>query len=410
MDYGPPVAAATGASMTKVFRLAFSLLGALLLSSCVTPKDFDTGGAIRAVQASPTELATPKTVYFATTRCHDVPGSGAPGSKAELLSVRCWEPAKGETEILRLGFGMAESDDVSCGSTTVQVMPRDADKAALTTVATPVSQACGDAFADLRQALHDTPCHCALIVVTGFNTTFAFGIKRAAQLALDLRYPGVPILFSFAAGGRFGDYVNDTEAAELAAPALHKMLMALSQPDPAGTPAIDIIAHSMGTRLTLRAITEGDAPTLRYVVLAAPDIDPAAFLQLARAAAPRTRRMTVYTSKFDIAMSASAATHNGISRVGGGLSASVAADLPQTEIIDATARAADPYAHSYFAESKVMVDDIRAALSGTPAPERGHLICDGSKAQSVVACTMPCPDGAKCGPSFYARVVHWLLD
>jgi esterase/lipase superfamily enzyme len=410
MNYAPFVALATGVSMTKVLSLAFSLVGALLLSGCVTPKDFDTGGTIRAVQASATELATPKTVYFATTRCHDAPGTGAPGSRAELLSKRCWEPAKDEAEILRLGFGMSDAHDVTCGSTTVQVMPPDADNAALTTVTTPVSHVCGEGFAELRTALLATPCRCALIVVTGYNTTFAFGIKRAAQLALDLKYPGVPILFSFAAGGRFGDYVNDTEAAELAEPALHKLLTALSLPDPLGTPAIDIVAHSMGARLALRAISEGGAATLRYVVLAAPDIESTAFLQLASDAAPRTRRMTVYTSKFDIALSASASTHNGIPRVGEGLTPSVAAGLTQTEIIDATARASDPYAHSYFAESKVMVDDIRAALSGTPANERGPLICDGAKTPSVVACTMPCPSGAKCGPSFYARVVHWLLD
>jgi hypothetical protein len=39
--------------MTKAFSLLFGTIGALLLSGCVTPKDFDTGGAIRAVQASP---------------------------------------------------------------------------------------------------------------------------------------------------------------------------------------------------------------------------------------------------------------------------------------------------------------------------------------------------------------------
>ena len=402
--------APTGVVMTKAFSLLFGAVSALLLSGCVTPKDFDTGGAIRAVQASPSELATPKTVYYVTTRCHVAPGSGEPGSEAQLLSQRCWDAAKDNGEMLRLGHGMAESGTISCGSTTVAVMPPDADKAALTTVATPVSLACGDTFASLKQLIQNTPCRCAVIVVTGFNTTFAFGLKRTAQLALDLRYPGVPILFSFAAGGRFNDYVNDTEAAELAAPALRALLLALAQSGPDGKPEIDIIAHSMGTRLALRAISEGAAPALRYVVLAAPDVDTALFLQLARNAAPRTRRMTVYTSKFDIAMSASAATHNGNTRAGEGLSASVAANLTRTEIIDATARASDPYAHSYFAESKVMVEDIRAALSGTPATERSRLICDASRPPSVVACTMPCPEGAKCGPSFYARVVHWLLD
>ena len=396
--------------MTKSFCLALVALTALLLTACVTPIDFDTGGAIRAVQTSAADLATPKKVYFATTRCQDAPNTGAPGSKSELFSQRCWDAVKNNEEMLRLGFGMSENGEVVCGSTTVAVMPPDADKSAKTTVDTPASFACNDDFSALRKLVLATPCRCALVIVTGYNTTFAFGIKRTAQMALDLSYPGVPILFSFAAGGRFGDYVNDTEASELAAPMLHRLLLGLSHVDGAEAPAIDLIAHSMGTRLTLRAINEGDAPALRYVVLAAPDIDPAAFLRLAQKATMRTQRMTVYTSKFDIAMSASASTHNGRGRVGEGMNPTAASDLTRTEIIDATDRAVDPYAHSYFAESKVMVEDIRAALAGTPAKERNRLICNQSGSESVVACKMPCPEGAKCGPSFYARAVHWLLD
>ncbi|MEQ1752651.1 MAG: alpha/beta hydrolase [Micropepsaceae bacterium] len=396
--------------MAKTFCIALIVLSTLLLSGCVAPNDFDTGSAIRAVQTPAADLATPKKVFFATTRCRDAPGTGTPGSSAELISQRCWDVAKDNEEMVRLGFGMSEAREVTCGSTTVIVMPAGADPSAKTSVDTPTSFGCTDDFSALRQAVLSTPCRCALVTVTGYNTTFAFGIKRTAQMALDLSYPGIPILFSFAAGGRFGDYVNDTEAAELAAPALHRLLLALSQENSSGTPAIDIIAHSMGTRLTLRAINEGEAPALRYVVLAAPDIDTVAFLQLAGKASARTQRMTVYTSKFDVAMSASTKTHNGRARTGEGMTASVAAGLTRTEIIDATARASDPYAHSYFAESRVMVDDIRAALAGKPATERGRLICNPAEVQSVVACTMPCPEGAKCGPSFYARVVHWLLD
>jgi esterase/lipase superfamily enzyme len=382
----------------------------LLATACVTPKDFDTGGAIRAVQASGVDLATPKTVYFATTRCKEDPSSGASGTKEELFSKRCWDENFKNEEMLRLGFGMADSGKVTCGSATVSVMPPNADDKAATTVGAAVSIECGSDFATLRQAVLNTPCRCALIFVHGYNTTFAFGVKRMAQLALDLSYEGAPILFSFAAAGRFGDYVNDTEAGELASPALHRLLVALTRSDAAGAPAIDVIAHSMGARLTLRSINESNAPALRYVVLAAPDIDTTAFLHLADKAAPHAQRLTVYTSKFDVAMSASTSMHSGRPRVGEGLSALAARDLSGTEIIDATERATDPYAHSYFAESKVMVDDIRAVLAGKPAPERKRLICSTSGPQSVIACKMPCPEEAKCGPSFYQRTLHWLLD
>ncbi len=382
----------------------------LLITGCVAPKDFDTGGAIRAVQASAIDLATPKTVYFATTRCTDDQTAGAPETKEELFSKRCWDEDLKNDEMLRLGFGMADSGKVTCGSATVAVMPPDADEKAATTVGSPVSLECGHDFAALRQVVLNTPCRCALIFVHGYNTTFAFGAKRMAQLALDLSYEGAPILFSFAAAGRFGDYINDTEAGELAAPALHRLMAALSRGDAAGAPSVDVIAHSMGARLTLRAINESNAPALRYVVLAAPDIDTTAFMHLAEKAMPQSQRLTVYTSKFDVAMSASTSMHAGRSRVGEGLSASVAQDLSGTEIIDATDRATDPYAHSYFAESKVMVDDIRAALAGKPAPDRKRLICNPTEPQSVVVCKMPCPEQATCGPSFYQRTLHWLLD
>ncbi len=396
--------------MHSLIRMAIAALTTLPLVSCVTPNDFDTGRTIRAVQASASDLAKPKSIYFVTTRCTDVPASGALGSKEELLSKRCWDPALKEKEILRLGFGMAESNKITCGSATVAVMPRDADEKAATTIDTPVPFDCGTDFAALRQAVLNTPCRCALVFVHGYNTTFAFGAKRMAQLALDLSFEGVPILFSFAAGARFDDYVNDVEASEMAAPALRRLLLDLAPADGADAPTIDVIAHSMGARMTLRAITEGVAPKLRYLVLAAPDIDTTSFLQLAQKAVPHVRRMTVYTSKFDVAMSASTSMHDAHPRVGEGLSAAVAKDLAGTEIVDATERATDPYAHSYFAETKVMLDDMRAALAGKPATERKPLICTSSGPNTVVACKMPCPEGAKCGPDWYARLVHWLLD
>jgi esterase/lipase superfamily enzyme len=165
----------------------------------------------------------------------------------------------------------------------------------------------------------------------------------------------------------------------------------------------------MGARMTLRAITEGTAPKLRHLVLAAPDMDTTSFLQLAQKAVPHVRRTTVYTSKFDVAMSASTSMHDAHPRVGKELSAAVAKDLAGTEIVDATERATDPYAHSYFAETKVMLDDMRAALAGKPATERKPLICI-HVSNTVIACKMPCPEGAKCGPDWYARLVHWLLD
>lgn len=396
--------------MGTPLRIAATVAGALLFSGCATPKDFDTGTTIRAMSASATNLAVSTTVSFVTTRCKVDPAIGAPGTLEELISKRCWEAARGNEEVMRLGFGLADSGAFTCGTATVEVMPPDAGDEAATIVDTPVPHDCGDDFAVLRQLILKTACRCALVFVHGYNTTFAFAVKRMAQLAHDLSYEGVPILFSFAAAGRLGDYVNDTEAAELAAPALHRLLFALSRGEAKPVAAVDVIAHSMGSRLALGAIGQGEAPAVRYLILAAPDIDPTAFLHLAKKAIPRSKRLTVYTSKFDIAMSASAVTHSGHSRVGEGVRDDFARDLAGAEFIDATERATDQYAHSYFAESQVMVDDIRGVLGGAPAAERKRLVCAPANERNATACKMTCPEGADCGSSFYARTLHWLFD
>jgi len=390
-----------------LFRLTLAACVALPLVGCVTPKDFDTGGSIRAMKATAAELSAPQTVHFATTRCNDKVGAGDPDTADWLYSNRCWDVVSKNDDITRLTFGLAEGPGVTCGTVAVNLEPLDAKPEAVTKIENvPVSYDCTDNFSKLRDAVLAKPCRCALIFVHGYNTTFAFGAKRMAQLQADLKYEGLPILFSFGAAGRLDDYINDTEAGELAAPALNQLMTALVN---AGA-TVDIIAHSMGSRIALRAMNDTNAPKLRYMILAAPDIDPAAFLRLTEKALARTQRLTVYTSKFDVAMSASAAFHNGRTRVGEGITAKVADKLAGTEIVDATQRATDPYAHSYFAESRVMLDDMRAILAGKSAQERKPLICNNATPKSVVACTMPCPEGAKCGPNWYARFVHWLLD
>jgi esterase/lipase superfamily enzyme len=389
-------------------------MGALLLAACATPNDFDAGGTIRSLNKSADGKATPKLVYYATTRCTDNP-VGAPDTLQELFGKRCWEAALGKEEVVRLGFGMTEGDKISCGSATVAVEPKDADEKAATAVGALSPLDCSQNFAAIRQAVAATPCRCALVFVHGYNTTFAFGLKRTAQLALDLGYEGLPVMFSFGASGRFNDYVNDIEAATLAAPALRALFQDLSRDDGAGAgaPNIDVVAQSMGSGLSLRAATDGGA-TLRYVVLAAPDIDPAMFVRFAAkltgAKPTKARRVTVYTAEYDTALSASSALHGGMARLGSGFNPAYGHALAETDIIDATKRATDPYAHSYFAESELVLNDMREALKGTKAVDRTGTLACAERKPSIVSCEIPCPAGASCGPTLYQRFVRWLLD
>ncbi|MBI1212372.1 MAG: alpha/beta hydrolase [Alphaproteobacteria bacterium] len=391
--------------MGQSIRPILIVLCAIVLSGCVSPSNFDVGAkSIRTLNVS---TATQKVVNFVTTRCNDPLNAGAPGSAEELYRKRCWDAAHGNAEILRLGYGMADSGTVKCGTAVISVVPKDAPTDATTAIGQPFTTECAG-FEPLRRAIAATPCRCALIFVHGYYTTFGYGLRRAAQLALDVDYPGVVILFSFAAGGRYNDYVNDIEASEAATPALHQLLATLSRSDELGPPNIDVVGHSLGNQALLRAIDTGEAPTLRYVVTAAPDVDAAYFVRLIGQAAPHTKRLTVYTAKYDVALAASNTAHGNWPRAGQGLSPTVVQAIPKAELVNATDHASDPYAHSYFAESKSVLDDVKLALQGFDGAHRPPLICEPSGLATV--CRIPCADDDNCGPTFFQRLIHWLFD
>jgi hypothetical protein len=163
----------------------------------------------------------------------------------------------------------------------------------------------------------------------------------------------------------------------------------------------------MGTRLTLRAITEVDPPRVHEMVAAAPDLDPAAFLQLADTALStsstrRLERLTVYTAKYDTAMAGSVYQHNGRNRLGEGLTPGVSKSLERADIVNASSTATTGYGHSYFAESALVIGDIKAALNGDE-PSKRAIEWRADKGWSI-----PCPEGESCEPSLYERFVHWI--
>ena len=97
------------------------------------------------------------------------------------------------------------------------------------------------------------------------------------QIVHDSGYPGTPVLFSWASGAKTTDYVYDKESASAARDQLEVTLRMLAQ---SGARRIDIVAHSMGTWVTMETLRQlaitGDRDLggkLGDVVLASPDID-----------------------------------------------------------------------------------------------------------------------------------------
>jgi esterase/lipase superfamily enzyme len=143
-----------------------------------------------------------------------------------------------------------------------------------------------------------------LVFVHGYNTSFADAAFRFAQIVHDSGFKGVPVLFTWPSRGELLQYPYDRESAFYSRDFLELNLRAIAKE--LGTTRIDILAHSMGTLLTLEAVRQaairGDGSfggKLRDVMLAAPDVDLDVFRTQMRQI---KRPVTVFVSADDRAL------------------------------------------------------------------------------------------------------------
>jgi esterase/lipase superfamily enzyme len=154
----------------------------------------------------------------------------------------------------------------------------------------------------------------AFVFVHGFANTFEEAARRTAQIANDLPFEGVPILFSWPSVGSALPlaYTADEATVEWSIPHLRMFLTDLVSES--HFTKVHVIAHSMGNRAVTRALhdlwLQGATPaTFHQIVLSAPDIDAATFEDLARDFMPVAERVTLYASANDEAMKASKVVH-----------------------------------------------------------------------------------------------------
>ena len=121
-----------------------------------------------------------------------------------------------------------------------------------------------------------------LLYVHGFNTGLDAARFRLAQIVTDGRFGGIPVLFTWPATNSLFDYEAARESATASRDSLANLLKDLSQVPDIGR--IHILAHSMGTWLTMEALRQraiAGSPDLNgklgLVMLAAPDIDLSVF-------------------------------------------------------------------------------------------------------------------------------------
>lgn len=108
-------------------------------------------------------------------------------------------------------------------------------------------------FSDVHELVSESRNHNVFVFVHGFNVTLEDATARAAQMAEDLPFDGVVLVFSWPSAGKATAYLTDESQAERYFWNLSLLLHALRNRCPDDT-RINLLAHSMGNRVTLRAI------------------------------------------------------------------------------------------------------------------------------------------------------------
>ena len=207
--------------------------------------------------------------------------------------------------------------------------------------------------------------------------------RRAAQFAYDLRFDGLPMLYSWPSRGDLLSYTADESASAWSAPHFTAVLKRVLADT--GARRVHLVAHSMGNRLSTEALkvlalenTEYPTP-VREVVFAAPDIDRHTFQEFVSAfntavadfEAPRMPRLTLYTCGVDSALDLSRRVHR-LNRAGDSRKGIVVA-LPM-DTIEVARRVIreeshDSIGHAYFCSNSVVIADlVGVVLNGQTPP------------------------------------------
>ena len=214
----------------------------------------------------------------------------------------------------------------------------------------------------------------ALVFVHGYNVSFERAARRTAQLAYDLRFAGVPVLFSWPSEGKLLKYTADEQDVRLAVPHLKEVLDSLVER--AGARRIHVVAHSMGSRAVAEVLgdirREHATPVFGEVVFAAPDIDAREWeMILAPAMVGVAERVTLYASSRDRALRLSKTLHD-YPRAGDSGEGLTVVEGIQT--IDASVIDTSLLGHSYFADAVRMVQDLVRVLEERMTPEGRALV------------------------------------
>jgi esterase/lipase superfamily enzyme len=229
-------------------------------------------------------------------------------------------------------------------------------------------------FNQVSAAISSSPSKDAFVFIHGYNMSFERAAIRTAQLTYDLGFKGAPIFYSWPSKGSLLGYLADEDAVDETTADFKHFLEDVA--NNTGASVVHVIAHSMGNRAALSALSQlaGDTHFPNFakfstIVFAAPDVDRDVFISsIARIRKPQTK-ITLYVSQHDQALTASHLLFHKELRAGEGGGDSIV--LPGMDTVDVSQISADALGHSYYGNNSNVVRDLLEFFRGQIAPRPG---------------------------------------
>jgi esterase/lipase superfamily enzyme/uncharacterized protein YjbI with pentapeptide repeats len=205
-----------------------------------------------------------------------------------------------------------------------------------------------------------------LLFIHGYRVSFEDAIRRTAQLAHDLKFNGVPVLYSWTSQNTLRGYPEDLANNELTWGKLSTFLCQLGS----SSRSIHIVSHSMGGRAVCNATARlakecpGTNVEFENLIFAAPDVHVPFFEESLADLRQLSRCITLYFCPGDLALAVSKRFHS-VPRAGeDGL---IAAGLDNIDISEFSGDF--PY-HSGYGERGVLSDITEIIQHGTKPDAR----------------------------------------
>jgi len=229
-------------------------------------------------------------------------------------------------------------------------------------------------FSQVSAAVTSSPSKDAFVFIHGYNVSFENAAIRTAQLAYDFGFKGAPILFSWPSKGSLLGYLADEDAINETTANFKLFLQDVA--NNTGASVVHVIAHSMGNRAALAALSQlatdvhfPNFARFSTIVFAAPDVDRDLFISsIAKIRKPQTK-ITLYVSQHDQALTASHLLFHKEQRAGEGGNDSIV--LPGMDTVDVSQLSADALGHSYYGDNSDVVRDVVEFFKGQIAPRPG---------------------------------------